>query len=296
MEGARVSIDALNFAKHQMTGNVTTKAVLLILADRASDHGIVYGGVRWIARVLECNPDTVTKHLGRLVDAGLILRIPRESAEGRRTTLTVLGVGEDRGSMLPAVDDEEFGATVAAYVRGRGEEPNPNLSGGVSHDAESGILGPETVKGEKTVTETQVRGEDDRTPRPVGSARIGGRAIDPARWASTVRALAVYREETGQRLGALTGRGHPSDAARRVHERLLDHPELGDEEVADVIRRTLASRWWGEGRPSIGVVFGPRVFQSNLDRPGVPERSSSGGSGSMAAIDRVFGGRDGDAR
>jgi hypothetical protein len=50
---------------------------------------------------------------------------------------------------------------------------------------------------------------------------------------------------------------------------VVKYRDLELEDYADIVRRTLASRWWGDGEPTPGVVFGPKVFEDNITRPGV---------------------------
>lgn len=98
--------------------------------------------------------------------------------------------------------------------------------------------------------------------------KVSGKPVKLEVWAATERTLAEYNRQAGSKLRLLTSAGHPSEAAKRIYLRLVNYPDITDAELADIIHRTLASRWWGDGPPSPGVVFGPRVFEDNITRPG----------------------------
>jgi hypothetical protein len=100
--------------------------------------------------------------------------------------------------------------------------------------------------------------------------RVNGKPVKDETWRRTVSALNEFNAQANRSLCAVTGTGEPSQAAKRIYQRLAAWPNLSDAEVADVIRRTLTSRWWGADAPSIGVVFGPNVFEENLSRAPIP--------------------------
>lgn len=104
--------------------------------------------------------------------------------------------------------------------------------------------------------------------RTATKLRIGGRPVDPGAWNLTARILAEWNAQTSRRWRLLKSSGEPSECAKRIYGRVLAYPDLTLAQHADIIRRTLASRWWGSGPASIGVVYGPNVFEDNIDRPG----------------------------
>lgn len=107
-------------------------------------------------------------------------------------------------------------------------------------------------------------GEKDRAR----AVRIAGKPVDPAAWALTGAVVAVFNEEARKSLGVTTSAGEPSETAKRVYGRVKAFPDLTVEQHRAIIRATLKSKWWGGGDVSIGVVYGPKVFEQNVDRAG----------------------------
>lgn len=97
--------------------------------------------------------------------------------------------------------------------------------------------------------------------------KIAGRKVDRATWELAVAVLGAFNVHAGKRLAPTTGTGAPSEAAKRIYQRVKEWPDLSLDDYERIIRRTLASKWWGEDSPSVGVVFGPRVFEENMERP-----------------------------
>lgn len=67
-----MSVNALRWARRQRTGSLSTKAVLLVLADYADDDGMCWPSTRTLADDCETDQRTVRRLLGRLRDGGLI--------------------------------------------------------------------------------------------------------------------------------------------------------------------------------------------------------------------------------
>jgi hypothetical protein len=126
-------------------------------------------------------------------------------------------------------------------------------------------------------------GERAPARKPV---KIGGRPVDVERWQRTAAILAEFNDLADRSLRLLTSAGEPSEAAKRIYGRVCCYPDITLAKHEDIIRRTLASRWWGDGPPTIGVVFGPNVFEENITRPGIPrnQRNGSSGNGELIAI------------
>lgn len=201
-----------------------------------------------------CSRDLVSDLRPLLEAAGVV--VVRERAHHGQTLEhewvvvepAAAGVPEDRTPVAGSHDPP-----VAARQDPRGWEPQRSLEG----KEEDASLGRECVRA---------------SPRLL----ISGRPVKPETWQRTVDALAEFNRQTGKRQAATTGTGQPSEAAKRVYSRLAAWPKLSGEEVADVIRRTLASRWWGSDPPTIGVVFGPKVFEENLSRSPAPPATRNG--------------------
>jgi hypothetical protein len=110
-------------------------------------------------------------------------------------------------------------------------------------------------------------------------------------WHLTTEVLAEYNRQTGSKLRAMTSAGKPSEASKRIYMRIKDYPDITFDEFADIIERTLASRWWGkDSAPTIGVVFGPNVFEDNITRkPGGKNDKQGRDKKRLAAMARLMG-------
>lgn len=96
--------------------------------------------------------------------------------------------------------------------------------------------------------------------------KMNGKPVNAESWAMTEKILAEFNSQAGKKLRPVTSAGQPSEASKRIYGRVRVYPDITLEEHADIIRRTLKSKWWGTGEPSIGVVYGPRVFEDNITR------------------------------
>lgn len=106
-------------------------------------------------------------------------------------------------------------------------------------------------------------GEREKTREKI---TFNGNPVNPEVWAHTVAALQEFNRQTGRSLSLMTGSGEPTESSKRIYGRLRHWPNLTDADIADIIKRTLASKWWGNDDPSPNVVFGPAVFEENMTR------------------------------
>lgn len=250
-----MSWQATAWSARQATGTTGAKCLLLLIANHASPSGVCFPGRHALAAECECRPETITANLARLEKVKLIWRHQRRRANGSRTSdWIVLGpLAKNRGEMVNA-DPEEYPHYIAEMARrGSGEDFSP----------ESDRSGQVSSTGSPEVVREQARHISPRW-------RISKKKVEPEAWEKTLDALAFYNEQTGSRLSALDGRGEPSEVGKRVYLRVVAYPELDLDAHKDIIRRTLASRWWDKGKkggpPSIGAVYGPKIFEENMTR------------------------------
>jgi len=116
--------------------------------------------------------------------------------------------------------------------------------------------------------------------------KISGRTVNRQHWALTGEVLTAFNSLAGTKLRLLTSSGGPSEAAKRIYGRVRDYPDIELAEHVDIIGRTLASKWWGIGPPSIGVVYGPKVFEDNITRSPTP--ATANGRNSLRDRDRLM--------
>lgn len=124
---------------------------------------------------------------------------------------------------------------------------------------------------------TRVRAMNQATGRE-RILRFDGNPVNPALWDRTQAILVEFNAQAGKKLRPVTSGAKLSEAATRIYGRVVAYPDLTVDEHADIIRRTLASRWWGKDAPSIGVVYGPKVFEDNITR-------SANGSAGLSSDD-----------
>ncbi len=76
----------LNWAARISTGDPTSKAVLLVLAEACSDNGETHLGQATIAERCDARRETVNRAMKRLEERGLIVRVARRRGDGYRSS------------------------------------------------------------------------------------------------------------------------------------------------------------------------------------------------------------------
>lgn len=227
-------------------GSISPQAKVLyaLLRSFAWSSDSSFPGQERLAAHMGACERTVRTYLAELTDVGLVRVERRGATKSNRYVLAAVGLWAARRDRQSAA--------------GHGDRQS---AAGVT-----GSLLPEK-KTQRKKTQTQRVNARER------ALKIAGKPVSAERWAMTARVLAEFCEQSGRSLSATTGSGEPSESAKRIYQRLVAHPDLSFEQHADVIRRTLASRWWGEDPPSVGVVYGPKVFEDNLTRPATSGRN-----------------------
>lgn len=156
-------------------------------------------------------------------------------------------------------DEPSFYALTESYEDA--SQPPPGGNSGDTHGVGSG----DTVLKKEEDSSLRSEGESARAAR----LKISGKPVDPEVWRRTEAVLDEFNRQAGKKLRLVSSDGSPSEAAKRIYGRIAKYRDLKFEDFADIIRRTLASRWWGDGELSPGVVFGPKVFEDNITRTGV---------------------------
>lgn len=237
-----MSIKCVGWVLEHSETRLSDRLVLLALADYAHDDGgMAFPAVGTLAHKARVSKTGCRKCLRRLEEAGEIM------ATGITRHGTVIY------SILMGRETLRGGETLPG-----GRE---TLLGGEVNSTAKPLVEPSvTVKGENA-------GEREREIEPL--VKVGGRTTNKELWALTAGVLGEYNRLAGSKLRLLTSAGKPSQAATRIYSRVVDYPDITLDEHADIIERTLASRWWGNTSPSIGVVYGPKVFEDNIARPGI---------------------------
>ena len=219
---------------------LAARLVLLTMAERARDDGgSAFEAVETIARKSRIGESTARACLRRL------------EAEGR-----IEPTGKTRyGTIIYRIKMAD-----APEMKGARIEQGPESSRGQISANGGPDPGPDPLvnrhfspSGEKVVGGARAR------------PRIGGKVVNDDAWRLTAQVLAEYDRQTGQSHHARTGSGAPSESAKRIYLRVVAFPDLSFEDHHRIISITLASKWWGAGKPSVGVVYGPKRFEENMN-------------------------------
>jgi len=211
------------------------KIILVTLADcMNSETAKCVPSQEYLAKIALCSDRTVRTHLTALEEGGYITRVRRSHpATGHRLS---------DGYVLHLPEGSSARPTGSAAARlpeaatSREPERNQNPSGNGRARASAPVM------------------------------KVAGKPIKGEPWKLTCSILDEFNSQTGKKLGATTEAGQPSEAAKRIYQRVIAWPNLGLERHREIIEKTLASQWWGDGQPSIGVVYGPKVFEENMTR------------------------------
>lgn len=259
-----MSVYAMSWVFKNSEARLGARLVLIGLADYAQDDGSrAYPSIEKLAEKARLSPRQTQRALRDLESAGAI-KLMGTSQRGTKVWQVVMteAAAKLRGG------DKLSGVTSTPDSR-------PDLSPDPSVDPSSNGV---SARGRARLT-------------------ISGKPVKPQPWELTVAVLTEFNLLTGKNLGALTGAGQPSESAKRVYLRVVEWPDLTFDQHKDIIRRTLASRWWGDDPPSVGVVYGPKVFEDNIARK-VGERAQKKAARDerrqrdREAIDRLIGGGD----
>jgi hypothetical protein len=246
------------------TISVPARLLYAMLIKFAREKDNCFPGQPLLAGKLRVSDRQVRTYVKELEDVMLVRREQRGQGKSCRYVLLALGLRAKR---------------LAERVRQGSPEAEFQADARKSTSAQPGSQLPAEVKAPK---ENQQHGECAREKK----LKISGKPVKPDLWQLTVEILGVFNELAGKSLGALTGSGGPSEAAKRIYSRVAEWPELTLDQHRDVIDRTLTSKWWGDGEPSVGVVYGPKVFEENMTRKPTAQQTKSAAKQERAARDR----------
>ena len=237
------------------------KLLLIALAERADRYGVTFIGRAAAVLMTGLSAASVTSNMNKLREKKLVATFDRRRANGSRTSdWTVLAPQQNRGRMedypLEDIPVEVLLAARSSQV----SLPNDSLRKDSVGGQVKKLGGPEPTE-EPTDVE---RGAGVRAD----GLKFDGKKLNPARWDLCQRVLAEFNRQSGQKVRPVTSAGLLSEGSKRIYGRLGVYPDLTFDELADIIRRTAASHWWGSGDVSIGVVFGEKVFEDNITRKG----------------------------
>jgi hypothetical protein len=232
------------------TAKNTDHLVLIYLADYANpDTDNAWPSVQNLADKANIGKSTCRESLRRLEAQG---RISTVGETPRGTTiykvLMTASAAAGRQNLAPA----------------RSQQGGRQISAGGAPES-----GPES----KTEPKTEPTNNPPKPPQGGESdcdrVKFSGKPIQQDHLELTQAVLTAFNEQTGKQLALFTGTGELSESAKRIYSRIRAYPDITLAKFEDIIARTLASEWWGSDQPTVGVVFGPKVFEDNITRPGL---------------------------
>jgi hypothetical protein len=267
-----VSWDILDWAFRQQVPR-SLKLTLVAVAKCCDAQGVTFAGQRKLAAMSSVSERQVRTTLTKLGELGLISRFHRQRGDGSRTTdLIVLGM--PRG----AIDLTVYSGVIGDLVEGDKVATGSGLPGVPE------VLGSPTGSPLPGIDLPELSMEGERAPAPV--LLFNSKPVNEESWELAKKVLTEFNRQTGKKIRAVSADGSMSEGIKRIYSRIRKYRDLELEDFEDIIRRTLASKWWGDGEVSPGVVFGPAVFEDNITRAGVPKTAKDSERRQRAAADR----------
>lgn len=137
------------FARSKKTGDMTTKAVLLVLGELVDDTGITFRDQSFLAEILECSRATINRALKKLEEAGLIAREQRYEDDTHKRKADVIHLRLDQQSHV-----------TQSYT----DPPEPCNSESQSHVTESYSLKDNLTTKQERTPEPLAEGGPEQAP------------------------------------------------------------------------------------------------------------------------------------
>lgn len=244
------------WAFEQRAGGVGRKAILTALAMMAdANTGRCEVKQRTLSEMCEIKQATVVDHLRALVESGLIVRRAQFRVDGGRRCDEFL-------LRAPWVTEWPDGAPLDFSGRGENSYPPSGISKGGSRTT-AWNRNKTSSKEELVLLELPRLNQDISAVERI--VRFDGKTVPRQRLELAEAILGEFNRQAGTGYGAYTGRGHPSEDLKRIIGALTDaRPPVTFDEAKRIIAWALKNPFW-EGRPSAGVVFGPKVFPATRE-------------------------------
>ena len=240
-----MSIAALNWAWSQECPNAPSKLVLLALADKANEEGECWPGMDTVAAMAGVSQRQVSTHLGRLEQAGLVVRKRRRSSLGRLGR-NVYHLNMTSGSTLP-VDHEKSTSGSEDHmdppahrkpdVPASGSPASPATGSPPQHIVHPPEGSPQGTSGGKP--------RKKRKPDPIFDALIDACGLDPSELTKSARGAVNNAGKQLREIGATPEGIH---ARARVHRQRWPDAECTPTSLAKNYAQ-LGARKRSEPRP-----------------------------------------------
>jgi biotin operon repressor len=262
------------WAREQVVGHPVRKLMLTSLSTMVETNtGYCFASQEDLAKYAECSKRSAVTHLQKLEDSGFILRRKRSAKWGRLPDgflllapwVTCWPTGEPIPSRLTeqsaigacSTDASTLSATHVAHERPK-ERPSA-----VEPSAQP-----------KKKTREQLEDDARKGSLRVTHNRMVAKKSDVM---LATQLLDAYVSETSQhRVRIIDGVGSPTEEFREILGVVMRNPEIEPAQWHRTLHTVLANPWWGEGPPTVGVVFGRRIVGKNLIDPAHGRRSQHG--------------------
>lgn len=218
----------------------------------ARQKGYAYPGMKRLAKVLGVSQRSATTYRRELEKAKLL---SSERRSQKSNLYTLLDLDRRVARIREETRERELAAAERDRQKTTRQKREPDRQKTTVHDRQQTTL--EVDGGE---------GDAGKRVRAPARVKIGGVVVAKKRWENTGLILAEYNRQAGSKYRVLTSGKQPSQAAQRIYKVLKAYPDITLDEHADIIRRTLASHWWGSNKPTPSVVYGMGVFEDNITR------------------------------
>lgn len=280
-----MSIHVISWVLKHSNAKGNDRLALLVFAEKADDDGsdawpsaerVAYEGRMARSTAIKCRQQLVAQ--GRLVLTG-------EDPYGHGIPCFTVRMDKEAEGDSPKAPDKnahrrrngQGGLNLDPHLEG----PNTGPLEGPKHEGRGSETradeGPKPGP-EPSIEPSKEPPSNDARARGKTAIKFNGKPANPELWELSQRILVEFNLLAQTKYRPVTSGGAMSEAAKRVYGRVRVYRDLSLEDHADIIRRTISSRWWQKGRKTeirpgevtIGLVYGPNVFEDNITRPAAP--------------------------
>lgn len=309
-----MSVQAITWSLGR-AASVASQATLFVLANYADEWGVTYVGQDKLAADCSCRKATISENLKRLEDAGLIGRVQRRDAKGRRTSdhVVLAPLASDRGAMADADKRarEKHPAEVCDLARQDtvGVSGRPDTLDGASGYASRADL--DTAGVPEPSVEPSVNGQHHHPQQGARATwpgvaeqmqsdgeeflrqkrKVSGRIVTAREMALAAAALSEFNRQ-------LEGKFELGPWLSLIVARVRDHPSWDAAAHARLVQSAFRLKWWerrGEKRRAKPpVIWSERSFPNVVDDATREAEARREMQADRRLRDKVFDGRPWD--
>lgn len=252
------------------------RLTLLAFAWESDNQGVTWVGPRKLMERAHMQKAGLRKCIAKLAATGALTRFRRMRGNGSEgSAFTVLHMPRHEpldfghyeftiGELIEGPATGSFAGFVAGGIPA--DTPLPaDTQGGIPPDTGN----RSTTRKHKRATPSNACSRETREAElTAGTLAISyrGRKVPFARAGVAAQLLDAYNAESGQRRQRFNPDGSVSEDFKRVVGAVVNHPDVEATTWHRMLNTVLANPWW-DGPASVGVIFGPKVVDDNLDSP-----------------------------